>query len=242
MKRNRDVQRALAEAREGEPDEGSGDLDALFHRVEAAVERERGPAAWLRSRSTPARITIAVAAVALVGIGSYLVWGRARLHDYSVERLVAVLGTLAVLVALAVAVSLRPLHRPPMPRWRIWAVALAAVALPAGLAMWPHTSGAGPFDLHALGPDVGRCFGMGSVLAVPVLLLWRGLRRARATGERLVLGGAVVGLAGNVALQCQCPAVEPLHLLWGHAGVVMAFVLGAALWTLLGSSRHPRGA
>jgi predicted anti-sigma-YlaC factor YlaD len=227
------VGRALAEAApEPAPDPG---LDSLFERVQQQVHQERGVGAWLRSRRTAVRCTLAGLAVALIALIALIVAPRGDLAVYPLERMALTLAPLALLIGVSMHLSLRPLHRPPPPAWVMPALAVAAVAVPAALALLPQPH-VGPEGMAAgqgltFAARSAACFAKGSIVAVALLGLWRTLDRSQfgRVGRR-VFATAAAGAAANFALQCHCAVSHPLHLLLGHAAVAIAFVAAAATW------------
>jgi hypothetical protein len=109
--------------------------------------------------------------------------------------------------------------------------ALASIALQAALpqAHVMHEASIlatqGEFAGRALG-----CFMFGSLLATPVVLALFGLdRRAAPWWRPLLLGVVLAAALGDLAVYLHCPLTAPLHLLAGHATVVLPLAL---LWTL----------
>jgi peptidoglycan/LPS O-acetylase OafA/YrhL len=197
------------------------DLTALEQAVRADLERERGAVAWLRSRSTPARLGLALGFVALVAALVLLVAGRHDLHVYPLARLVLTVGWFVVAAGACAWLALRPAYLPRPSPAVVAAVAAFALCGPVVVALLPevHTN-----DLRG---HAGICFGLGSMMAVLALLAGRALDRgAHGTGQ-LVLAAAAAGLVGNLALALHCPVNHMAHLLLGHATVPLALVLGA---------------
>lgn len=216
------------------PDEGAVDLDGMFAELQGRVAEERGLGAWLRSRPTPARIALAATAtlVAMAGLGLILP-GR----DLASVPPVPGVGSLGASVAVAlgaVVVALWPLHRARPPRAVGAALLTLAVGIPVLAALWPPPPSA-IVASQAGGLLALKCFGLGSLTALPVLLVVRGADRA-PWGVSVVLAGAAAGLAGTAGLALGCPHSHPLHLLLGHATVAAAYVgAGAALAALRGA-------
>jgi hypothetical protein len=208
------------------------DLEQLRAALEQDIARERGLGAWLRSRSTPVRLTIAGLAVALLGVGTALFAGRADLSVYPLGRMVLLLVAIAALIACEVTLSLWPMHRPAPPRWlarsAIAAAPLALLALyslPAAHSNHPallQESGASELFVHAL-----PCLTVGSLVALAGFLLLRSLDRGGAA--RALSMAASGGLAANLLLQLHCSITAPEHMLVGHLGVILLMLAAIAL-------------
>lgn len=204
----------------------------LLEALRQDLARERHPLARLRSLSTPTRVALAlVGGLAVLALG--LLKLRPDIHDYPVLRLVLELGSLG-LVGLGVGwLWLRPLHRPPLPGWLAAALALLALALPWVISALPAAHTADPASLAGAGDDLVRravaCFVYGSLIALPLALLLALLGRGARRRVRLALLPAAAGaLAGLVSLNLHCPLTAPVHLLAGHAPIVLVAVLLAA--------------
>ena len=212
------------------------DLSALLDDTIGQIARETGPIAWLRSRPTPARIALALAAVALVGGGVLAFKRRPDFDVYPLSRLVAAVGAYALVIGVAVRVALRPLHARLLPMAFRMGVVAAAILIPFAIAAAPAAHGAHLASLAGAGSDLvpraAQCFLFGSALALPALaLLWaldRGGHRALPTA--LASAGAA-GLMGIVALELHCPITHPIHLMAGHAAVCATLVLAYAVVT-----------
>jgi hypothetical protein len=213
--------------------EDEADLDALQREVDELIAEEKGPVAELRARATGQRIAIVVAAVTLLSIGVALGTPRADLGTYPLLRTVLVLALLGALTAVATWRLLRPLHlpRPSVTSSRLLLV--AGLLAPFVISIIPvndHT-GAAPGEGVAFATACFKCFGFGGALGLPVLGLAFVMRRAQVDGAAVAaLAGVVAGLMGNLALHLHCPVVDPLHLIIGHALLVVVFSIAAAAW------------
>ncbi|HKP64869.1 MAG TPA: hypothetical protein VJV78_49390 [Polyangiales bacterium] len=213
------------------------DLDKLQAELEGKLAQERGPAAWLRSRSTPVRGIFGGGAVALLVVATMAIWLRPDFEVYPAGRMLALLALLAGMIIVDLILVLWPLQLPAAPRWLSQAAVIAAplgllvlYALPAAHVDHPRSlqaEGLGPMLVSAL-----RCLLVGSGVAAGMYAVLRGLDRGGA--PRLLLMAACAGLSANLMLQLHCPKTAPLHLLLGHLGVV-GLCFGAA-W-LLGRER-----
>ena len=144
-----------------------------------------------------------------------------------------VLLFIAAVVACDLLLALRPLSRAPLPHWAHRTAIAGALlglgvvyALPAAHEDHPASQvaqGLAPLFAGAL-----RCLVVGLVLSVVVYALLRALDRGGAS--RALLAAACSGFAANFALQLHCPVTMPVHMLLGHLGVALLFVLVAALY------------
>ena len=212
---------------------GGGEEQALPPGLLAAVQedltREQRITARLRSLSTPARVALALAGgLAILVVG--LLKLRLDLGVYPVLRLVLELGSQG-LVGLGVGwIWLRPLHRPALPAWLAFTMIPLALLLPWALSALPAAHAAHPASLAGIGDDLFRravaCFLFGSLLALPLALLLALLGRgARRLVRLAVLPAAAGALAGLLSLNLHCPLTSPVHLLAGHAPIVLVMVL-----------------
>jgi hypothetical protein len=209
------------------------DLDQLQAELQGKLAEERGPAAWLRSRSTPVRGIFGGAAVALVVVATMAIWLRPDFEVYPAGRMLGSLALLAALIIVDLVLVLWPLQLPAAPRWLSRGAVIVAplgllllYTLPAVPALHPRSlepEGAWSMVSAAL-----RCLLIGSAVAAGLYAVLRGLDRGGA--RRLLLMAACAGLAANLMLQLHCPKTAPLHLLLGHLGVVG--VCFAAAWLL----------
>jgi hypothetical protein len=199
------------------------DLSALEQAVRADLERERGAVAWLRSRSTPARLGLALGLVALVAALVLLLAARHDLHAYPLARLVAMLGWFTVAAGACAWLALRPAYLPRPSRAVIAAAAAFALGGPVVMALLPevHTN-----DLRG---HAAVCFGIGTVAGLLALVVARALDRGAQGAGQLVLAAAAAGLLANITLALHCPVNHLGHLLLGHASVPFALVVGAWL-------------
>ncbi|MEM9193737.1 MAG: hypothetical protein AAGF12_31470, partial [Myxococcota bacterium] len=207
------------------------DLGAMLAEIKGKVDKERGVLAWLRSRPTWLRGLIAVSVLALYPILDVVLRPRPDLEVYPAERLwmtFAALGLVGFAVALS---SLRPLHRPPLPKALRWSLLAAAVLVPIIVAALPQAHAAHPAAIGGVGseliPKAGTCFSFGAVVALPLFFLIRALDRGTST-LAIVLGAGAAGVGANLLLQNHCCITHPSHLLVGHASIAVLYV-GIAL-------------
>jgi len=203
--------------------------DALFGAVQGAVARETGLAAKLRAARTPVRIAIGLGVGAVVAALAALLMVRPDVAIYPRGRFVAELAALATLLAVAIVVALRPVHRPPLPTMRARVLDLAALLAVVVVAVLPQV-----LDFHF---DLGvalltgcACLSMGTAAGAAQYGILRVLDRG-APGSRLA-AAAAGGLTANLFLHIHCPAGDPRHTLLGHVGASVVLIAFAA-WTAL---------
>lgn len=219
------------------PDPAGADLGPLKAALARRLERERGPLAWLRSRATPVRIVLALAAALVTLVAVLLLTPRADLATYPTGRMALALIPMLAGLAWLANDALRPMHLPPATRLRIGLALGAGLLIPLGLAIMPQAHTAHPASLVGMGEDFWpravACFVFGLITGLPVLVIAQLADRGGGWLGRLLLALAVAGLAGNLALQLHCPITHPAHLLAGHASVGVALVLvmaGPLFW------------
>ncbi|MGF1464590.1 MAG: hypothetical protein ACFCGT_00520 [Sandaracinaceae bacterium] len=187
--------------------------EALYERVRQDLERERGPAAWLRSRPTPQRLALWLLSAAVVSLVLQRMAGGAGAEPARLLSLV----TLGATTAIAMGVALWPLprHRPSGRARLLLVVGVAAAAL-AALVL------AGDGTLGPVGPL--RCVRVGAVAALPVFGV--GLLLDRQPSRGLLLSALAAALAGALAVQGVCGASGLTHLVVSHFGAVVAATVG----------------
>jgi hypothetical protein len=208
------------------------DARETWPRVALALERESGPRAWLRSRSTRARITLALGLLVVV-----MLLGAVPLRaDWPGLPLVVVSTWLGAFVAtglFVVALALPDLGRAGVQRAGRSVWPWVALALPAAYALTAsYTLERLPLDPRgALLEQALSCFGYGLLLSSPLLALFWLLDRGAGPQRRVLAAAAATGLAANGALVLHCPASDEAHLLLGHAtiGVTLALVAWLAV-------------
>jgi hypothetical protein len=218
----------------GLPQVDPPDLNELFAGLERQLARERGARAWLRSRSTGVRLALCAASLALLVAGVALAWARPDLAVYPVFRLGAGALVIVVILAVQLALALRPLSRPPLSAWV--APAAIAAALVALLALYglPAAHLAHPASFQAPGWQalIARalpCLAFGLVFALASYALLRLLDRGGTDPtRRALLAAAYGGLVANLLLMLHCPVTAPAHLMLGHLGVAVLLLLGVA--------------
>ena len=208
----------------GDADGSSGlSTDAVWAELACRVEEEAGPAAWLRSRSTPVRTVLALV---VPGLSATVYWMTKRRADWDVYpryRMLVEIGVLVLAVWLVARAELRPLQRAARPITRATA-ALIAFALPVAIALVAPAHAAHSASLQGTGADFWpralACLGFGLSIGLPALIVVRLLDR-NPQGPRvlMLLACGLGGLAGNLTLHMHCPITHLSHLLVGHASI-----------------------
>lgn len=198
--------------------------DPLFDALQAQIARERGPSAWLKSRPTWMRLAFAVAAILGVVLFALLVVPRADLSEFPRDRMASTVVLLLVLLSLSLHYGLRAMHRKAPPGWlsRTFAVGVLGLLLLTVLNPLSYQPPSKLHDHSFLGLTGLRCLAFGCALGLPVYALMRVLDRG-AFPEAATFAATAAGLTGFFALHMHCPMVAPLHLLLGHAAVLLAF-------------------
>jgi hypothetical protein len=224
--------RALSQSETPSPFESA----LLWSALERSVAKEKGPRAWMRSRSTPVRVAAAAVVAALV----VFVGGRPA-PGATIDAPVPWLVVFALAGVACIAILVAPLGRPRPPSSVRMSLVVSAVALPLGYALGASNAAASgassDFAIQAFG-----CFAYGTLLALPFLLVVLSLDRSERPSSSLLVGfGGAAGLVANVALGLHCPNTELGHLALGHASIGgMLAVLGVGLWALYsGPARGP---
>lgn len=218
--------RLLADSQSGQDEAPPSGLLAA---VQKDLALEQRLTARLRSLATPSRAALALAS-GLVILVVGLLKLRPDLGVYPLLRLVLELGSLGLVGLGAGWLWLRPLHRPALPGWLAFTLVLLALLLPWALSALPTAHTAHHASLAGTGDDLVRravaCFLFGSLLALPLALFLALLGRgARRLVRLAVLPAAAGAVAGLVSLNLHCPLTSPVHLLAGHAPIVLVMVL-----------------
>ncbi|MCO4769709.1 MAG: hypothetical protein KDA24_06720 [Deltaproteobacteria bacterium] len=214
------------------PPEASAEVEGAEARLGAtkqAVASETGFVTTVRQLPTPARLAIAAVAMAALATIVLLVNARADLGEYPALRLAMEGASSAALALILTSVALRGPHKAAASSGVTWGLAIAAVALPAALALVPPENLMLPGAKGGEGTfvkDVMACFLYGSAAALPILGTLAVLQRLPPTRARVsALAAAGAGLGGVLALQMHCPIALRDHLLIGHATVPLAAML-----------------
>lgn len=224
----RELAEALIDARHAVAVPGdAGEAEAVLGRIDA----ERGIHATLRELPAAMHGFLAAVVVTSVLFAVVINGPRPDLMVYPFGRMVLVMGSMAFVLAAAAALLVRPMHRAQLPSWAGGAAVVSLIALPVALSVLPqaitghpHAQTAQPVLQVAFG-----CFVYGTGAGAGLWMLLRTMeRRDRPTLVGGAVGVGMLGLAGNLALQLDCPLTSPAHLLLGHAsvGVVWLMVYG----------------
>lgn len=212
---------------------GPGSPEDLLRGLHARLEHERGWRGRLRSLPTPVRLAACLIALALVAL-AVVVWvRRGDLAAYPRLALAEGLALLAALAVGAVVLFLRPLQARAPGRARTWVWVLVGLAFPLVLYLLPeahHLVHEHPESFQGRGADFWpralRCLAFGTMTALPLLaVLLLVDRRDHVDVARGALAAAAAGLAANFVLMLHCPLVGRAHLIAGHAGVGVVFLL-----------------
>ena len=208
------------------------DLNQMHAELQRSIDRERGPASWLRSRTTPVRALLGGIAIAAIVVTTMTLWPRPDFSVYPYPRMVFVLVAMAALIAVDLVLVVWPLQLPAAPTWLTRAIALGApvvlLALYALPAAHDHPRSVAPAELGALLAGTGRCLAVGTIVAAGLFALLRALDRGGTERQLLMAAGA--GLGANLLLQLHCAVTTPAHLMVGHLGVLgLCFALAALL-------------
>lgn len=197
--------------------------DARWAELARRVNEEVGPAAWLRSRSTPVRLALALGVPVLAATVYWATKRRADWDVYPHSRMLLEIGVLVLAVALVARAELRPLQYAARPVAR-GGTAVAAFLAPIAIALFAPAHTAHAASLEGAGADFWpralACLGFGLSIGLPALVVVRLLER-NPEGPRVLvlLACGLGGLAGNLTLHLHCPITHLTHLLVGHATV-----------------------
>jgi hypothetical protein len=210
-------------------------FDALFDRLRDQMADERGLRAFLRTRSTPTRISIAAGTIFALALLVRFAFLRPDIAVFPPMRMLVVLVSIAALIALSLGVSLRPMQRPALPSWAAPGLALGSMLTLLGLHSLPAAHHSHPASLvyaAGVGGQLLRatpCMMIGLWVGVPIYALLAALDRGG--GGRDLVHAVTAGLAANLLLQLCCPVTAPVHMLIGHLGVALLLLAGCGvLW------------
>ena len=205
------------------------EFDALFASISAEVEAEHGVVSGLRERLPTERVALGLLAMALTTVVVYATTRRVDMAVYPLLRLGLEMGALSIAAALALWWGMRPLYLPEPPRWVVPTILGALCILPFASGLLPIAHLNHPASLEGAGADLWvraiKCLLFGIVTAVPTLLVAGALQRVQTPGRnRLLLAAIAAGSGGIVALAVHCPITQPLHLVVGHAPVILGVI------------------
>lgn len=209
------------------------EIGALFEELDRRIACERGLSAWLRSRPTWQRATLALAVIAAPALLVAETQLRPDMSVYPTSRMATMLLSLTVLLAFTLAVALRPLQRPaPAPLLTSLTVVGSLLGL-LGLSLLPEAHHAHPASLvHGQGVlaqllRAAPCFVIGLLVGSVIYALLVALDRGGH--RRDTLFALCSGLAANLSLQLLCPVTAPVHMVLGHFGVALGLLVLARL-------------
>jgi hypothetical protein len=215
----------LGAASEQAPDPG------LLAAVERDLEREQGPRAWLRSRSTRLRFALVLLAGLVVFAAICLLAPRPDFATARDDRWFVLAALLVVGVVLGAEGALRALGRAQP--GSLLGAALLVLLLPLLIGLLPAADGQHP--AHLVGERVGfatsalRCFFFGVLISVPMgTLIWFASREDRLAPSALIFSAGSTGVMAYLALHAHCAVSHPGHLIAGHATVGIAWLLAFA--------------
>ena len=206
-------------------------FEAMFDELAAEVEAEeptlRGR---VRTMPTPARLALGAATgLCIGGIVLAFVGLRGDLGSLNLPRLAASVGGVLAVGGVAAALALRGAHKAPLgPAGQI--AAIIALAMPFISVVIPGFWEGMTVPREMAVIAILKCVALGSPIAVltgtGVMLM---TRWTRAPQTRLALAGVAGGCVGFAAQQLECPGADTMHMLLGHAGllIVSAFALVA---------------
>jgi len=207
---------------EGRALDAAAGLDAGRDQLLARLAAERGIGAWARSRTTAVRR--GSWAVLLV-VGAVAVSKRPDLAHYPLSYLAPAALAFAGLALWAALWALRPLHRPAPHRLQVGLLSAGLAVAPLVFALLPEAYGAAgassPVPPEAL-PTAWECFIFGTLAGAPFAAVgWLLDRGGLVAGGRLLLMSLAAAAVGNLLLLLHCPNTDPVHLLAGHASVMV---------------------
>jgi hypothetical protein len=209
------------------------DLSEMRLSLDAELLKERGPSAFLRSRSTPTRVAGVGLSLLLLALLTLLFRARVDLAVYPLPRMLLLLSVMALWFLGSAWLALWPLAWPEPPAaLRKTLIAFGPVVLLA-LYSLPVAHTDHPASLQAEGGTALLlralpCLGIGLVLAAGVYFLLRAFDRGGNRANLLMASAG--GISANLLLQLHCSVTAPAHMLLGHLGVAL-IVLGAVALT-----------
>ena len=194
------------------------ELDSLRHRVEGALQGERGLVAGLRSLPTRWRMLMAASAAATMALALAMLSPRVDFAVYPLGRMMASAAMCTVLLVAIIAQNLRPLQAPDRSRRALWLASVAIIA-PFSIALLPEAKLAHPVAFH----DAHDCLLLGTLGGAALMTLLGVLDRRESAHRSLLVPAAAGGMLANLALLFHCPVTSPLHLVVIHApiGIVL---------------------
>ena len=137
---------------------------------------------------------------------------------------------LAGLALLGCWYWLLPLYRPRPRNAALLAPVVLGILVPCLLAVWPAIPSPAPTAAPPFVKSAAACFTLGLIAALPVLFVLLRLGRGGvASASLLVLPAVAAALAALVGLELHCSNGSRMHLLVGHAPLVVVLPLALLL-------------
>ncbi len=201
------------------------ELIEIRERLRCQVRDESGKLGRLRALSPALRLFVAMAGLGAAALGMVFATARIDLADYPLPRMLFILAIFVLVTLVGFRLLLRPLHRPRLPYWVQGLLIAAAAGLPIAIAILPeayHAHGLVSEVPHSLLPKAYQCLIFGTITALPFVVMGFILdRSAFFSSSRILATVLASNLIGNILLQLHCPNTDPVHLLLGHATVLL---------------------
>jgi len=227
--------RALSEADGNVRAADGGDFDALLGAIQTEDETVRGK---LRSLPTASRVAVAFAATIVMALIFVVGWRRGDWDAYPMFRMATITGSFLVSTAIGVVLALPRIYRPVRPaafRLGMFAFLLAVAFVPA---MLPAAHEVGTAQAAGFWPGIGRCLGLGTIAAIPAIVVVRMLQRDDLSLWSTLFLALSAAIGAHLALQMHCPVVDPMHIAIAHSGLAIVYVVCAWLVVLLATRRE----
>jgi hypothetical protein len=211
----------------------SPDLNDLRLSLDAELTKERGPSAFLRSRSTPMRVLGLCLALLVLALLTVLTRARADWDVYPLPRMLMLVALMAGWFVGSTWLALWPLSRPALPTavrrgFIAFGPALLLVLYSLPVAHTDHAASLQAPGTSALLLRAVPCLMFGAVIAAGTYSLLRAFDRGGRRANLLMASAG--GLSANLLLQLHCPVTAPEHMLVAHLGAALA-ILGA-VWLM----------
>jgi hypothetical protein len=213
----------LRDLARAEADTAADSTDAGFEALQRRIAADQSTAGRAKALSTRARVALGSVGVITIAAVAGLAMPRADLAGCAASKIMLTLGTTTGLVAIAIALGLRPLHRPPLPSWALPGLVAATAA---GLGVCYFVCPVAIATSTGVGTAAG-CAMLGTVAALPLLGLLFVLDRGSSPGGLAL--AAAAGAAANTTLLLHCGNANFEHMLAGHATVVLIVTAGYLL-------------
>ncbi len=193
-----------------------------------------GLRARLSSWPTSTRVIATLLGAVLVPAIIVAVWRRPDFGAYPPLRMALDVLTFVVPAALALWLTLRPVHRPAVSPGVSLGLAIVGTLAMLSLVVLPEAHADHHGSLLGVGDDfvprARACFVTGTLAGLPVLLWVRALLRDDGPWWVVVTTLALAAaLVGGLSIFLHCPLVSPRHLAAGHATILIPFAVLALL-------------